>query len=65
MITGAGATTGNITHPFGNPQAGTTYGAATLVTIPDGTSNTVFFAEVYGSCYISPNPPGNNRSRAG
>ncbi len=40
-------------YVFGNPLAGTTYGAARLETIQDGTSNTVFFAEVFGSCYGS------------
>jgi prepilin-type N-terminal cleavage/methylation domain-containing protein/prepilin-type processing-associated H-X9-DG protein len=40
-------------YVFGNPSMGTTYGQARLETIQDGTSNTVFFAEVYGSCYIS------------
>ena len=37
-------------YVFGNPTLGNTYGAATLETIPDGTSNTVFFAEVYATC---------------
>jgi prepilin-type N-terminal cleavage/methylation domain-containing protein/prepilin-type processing-associated H-X9-DG protein len=37
-------------YVFGNPPGGTTYGAATLETIQDGTSNTVFFAEVYATC---------------
>jgi prepilin-type N-terminal cleavage/methylation domain-containing protein/prepilin-type processing-associated H-X9-DG protein len=38
-------------YVFGNPNNGLTYGAApTLVTIQDGTSNTVFFAEVYATC---------------
>lgn len=42
-------------YVFGNPTAGTTYGTARLETIVDGTSNTVFFAEILGSCYVDPN----------
>ena len=38
-------------YVFGNPAQGLTYGASLkLQTIRDGTSNTVFFAEVYGTC---------------
>jgi prepilin-type N-terminal cleavage/methylation domain-containing protein len=38
-------------YVFGDPVAGTTYGAARLpASVPDGLSNTVFFAEVYGTC---------------
>lgn len=40
-------------YVFGDPQNGTTYGMARLETIPDGTSQTVFFAEILGSCYVS------------
>jgi prepilin-type N-terminal cleavage/methylation domain-containing protein/prepilin-type processing-associated H-X9-DG protein len=37
-------------YVFGNPPAGVTWGGLKLTTIRDGTSNTVFFAEVYGTC---------------
>jgi hypothetical protein len=40
-------------YVFGNPVKGTTYGSARFETIVDGTSNTVFFAEILGSCYVS------------
>ena len=36
---------------FGNPPGRNTIGEATLpASVPDGTSNTVFFAEMYGTC---------------
>jgi len=36
---------------FGNPYTGKVYGAATFAaSFPDGTSNTVMFAEAYGTC---------------
>jgi prepilin-type N-terminal cleavage/methylation domain-containing protein len=38
-------------YVFGNPQAGNTYGSSKMpASIPDGLSNTIFFAEVYGTC---------------
>jgi prepilin-type N-terminal cleavage/methylation domain-containing protein/prepilin-type processing-associated H-X9-DG protein len=37
-------------YVFGHPPSGITYGQNRLVTILDGTSNTVFIAEVYGTC---------------
>jgi prepilin-type N-terminal cleavage/methylation domain-containing protein len=47
-------------YVFGNPVAGTTRGVARFETIVDGTSNTVFFAEIFGSCYLSNVPdPGS------
>jgi prepilin-type N-terminal cleavage/methylation domain-containing protein/prepilin-type processing-associated H-X9-DG protein len=47
---GASSVAGNH-YVFGNPRFGNTVGAARLpVTVPDGTTNTIFFAEVYGTC---------------
>jgi prepilin-type N-terminal cleavage/methylation domain-containing protein/prepilin-type processing-associated H-X9-DG protein len=46
---GASAVAGNH-YVFGNPQQGNTYGANRVESIRDGLSNTVFFAEVYGTC---------------
>jgi prepilin-type N-terminal cleavage/methylation domain-containing protein len=47
-------------YVFGNPLASTrTQGSARFETIVDGSSNTVFFAEIYGSCFGTFNPPGN------
>jgi prepilin-type N-terminal cleavage/methylation domain-containing protein/prepilin-type processing-associated H-X9-DG protein len=47
---GASSVAGNY-YVFGDPVKGVTYGAARLpASIPDGLSNTVFFAEVYGTC---------------
>lgn len=37
-------------YVFGNPSSSNTYGAAAIHRIPDGSSNTVFFAEIYGTC---------------
>lgn len=38
-------------YVFGNPVQGTTYVPNQLVpTVPDGLSNTAFFAEIYGTC---------------
>jgi prepilin-type N-terminal cleavage/methylation domain-containing protein len=38
-------------YVFGNPTGGNTIGVARMpASIPDGLSNTVFFAEVYGTC---------------
>jgi prepilin-type N-terminal cleavage/methylation domain-containing protein/prepilin-type processing-associated H-X9-DG protein len=37
-------------YVFGNPPQQVTWGALKLNTIRDGTSNTIFFAEVYGTC---------------
>lgn len=37
-------------YVFGDPINSTTYGSATMVKVVDGTSNTIFFAEVYGTC---------------
>ncbi len=43
-------------YVFGNPQSGNTWGANKIPAhIPDGTSNTIFFAEVYGTCGNSGN----------
>ncbi len=42
---------GGNNYVFGDPPAKTTFGEATLpASVPDGTSNTVFFAEMYGTC---------------
>jgi prepilin-type N-terminal cleavage/methylation domain-containing protein len=42
---------------FGNPTSGNTQGAASIPkTIPDGTSNTVFFAENYATCGFTTPP---------
>ena len=40
-------------YVFGSPPTGTTYGTLTLETITDGLSTTMFFAEVYASCYAN------------
>src|SRR5207302_2870043 len=38
-------------YVFGNPAQGNTVGAARMpASFPDGTSNTIAFAEVYGTC---------------
>jgi prepilin-type N-terminal cleavage/methylation domain-containing protein len=38
-------------YVFGDPTKGITYGANKMpASIPDGVSNTIFFAEVYGTC---------------
>jgi len=38
-------------YVFGNPKAGITWGSSKMPSsIPDGLSNTIFFAEVYGTC---------------
>jgi prepilin-type N-terminal cleavage/methylation domain-containing protein len=37
-------------YVFGNPDRGITWGANRFATIRSGLSNTVFFAEVYGTC---------------
>ena len=47
-------------YVFGNPPANRTYGSARLETIVDGTSNTIFFAEILGTCQVNPTPPGNS-----
>jgi len=42
---------GGNNYVFGNPPGKNTIGEATLpASVPDGTSNTVFFAEMYGTC---------------
>ncbi len=46
---GASSIAGN-NYVFGNPPQKNTWGNNKLQTIRDGTSNTVFFAEVYGTC---------------
>jgi prepilin-type N-terminal cleavage/methylation domain-containing protein len=42
-------------YVFGNPPASSTMGSAAIQTIPDGSSNTVFLAEIYGTCGSSGN----------
>jgi prepilin-type N-terminal cleavage/methylation domain-containing protein len=38
-------------YVFGNPKGGNTIGQTTIPAgVPDGLSNTVFFAEIYGTC---------------
>ena len=38
-------------YVFGNPNQGITYGAAQIpASFPDGTSTTICFAEVFGTC---------------
>jgi len=38
-------------YVFGNPKKGTAEGYANIPkSIPDGTSNTIFFGEIYGTC---------------
>lgn len=44
---------------FGNPPARTTEGSTRLADIRDGTSNTVFYAEVYATCNLSGDPDAN------
>ena len=52
---GASSYAGN-NYVFGDPPGKNTYGAATLpASVPDGQSNTVFFAEIYGTCGSSGN----------
>jgi prepilin-type N-terminal cleavage/methylation domain-containing protein len=47
---GAGNYGGNF-YIFGNPTNGTPYGENRIpASIPDGTSNTIFFAEMYATC---------------
>ena len=47
---GASSYGGN-NYVFGNPTAGHTRGYATIpASVPDGLSNTIFFAEMYGTC---------------
>jgi len=42
---------GGNNYVFGDPPGKTTIGEATLpASIPDGTSNTIFFVEMYGTC---------------
>jgi len=51
---GAGCYGGN-NYVFGDPPRKITYGAATIPgSIPDGTSNTIFLAEMYGTCGNDP-----------
>ena len=42
-------------YVFGDPPAKITWGEATFASVTDGTSNTVFFAEMYGTCGSSGN----------
>jgi prepilin-type N-terminal cleavage/methylation domain-containing protein len=51
---GASSIAGN-NYVFGNPQAGNTYGNLALHRIVDGSSNVIFFAEIYGTCGNSGN----------
>jgi prepilin-type processing-associated H-X9-DG protein len=47
---GASSIAGN-NYVFGDPQAGNTWGKSRMpASIGDGTSNTIFFGEVYGTC---------------
>ncbi len=41
-------------YVFGAPQTGVPYGANRMANIRDGLSNTVFFAEVFGTCGNDP-----------
>lgn len=41
---------GGNNYVFGNPGGGDTLGQNTLASIHDGLSNTIFFAEMYGTC---------------
>jgi prepilin-type N-terminal cleavage/methylation domain-containing protein len=42
---------GGNNYVFGNPTAGHTRGYVTIpASVPDGLSNTIFFAEMYGTC---------------
>src|SRR4051794_9927032 len=50
---------------FGNPNGNGDYncvqGSASIPrSIPDGTTNTIFFGEIYGSCSLSTNPAAGN-----
>jgi prepilin-type N-terminal cleavage/methylation domain-containing protein len=49
MYWGASSIAAN-NYVFGNPPQQVTWGRLKLHTIRDGTSNTIFFAEVYGTC---------------
>jgi prepilin-type N-terminal cleavage/methylation domain-containing protein len=40
-------------YVFGNPIGGNTQGKAKISSIVDGTSNTIFFSEIYGTCGTS------------
>ncbi|MBI2808111.1 MAG: DUF1559 domain-containing protein [Planctomycetes bacterium] len=52
---GASSIAGN-NYVFGDPVKQTTYGYGTMTQgVPDGTSNTIFFAEVYGTCWNTGN----------
>lgn len=37
-------------YVFGNPETGSTYGENRFAKVTDGLSNTVFFAEIFGTC---------------
>ena len=41
---------GGNNYVFGDPPAGTTFGQTRFAAIRDGASNTIFFAEMYGTC---------------
>src|SRR5205823_7986610 len=42
---------GGNNYVFGDPKAGHTRGYVTIpASVPDGLSNTIFFAEMYGTC---------------
>lgn len=46
---------GGNNYVFGDPTAGTTFGQTRSASIRDGASNTIFFAEMYGTCGSSGN----------
>ncbi len=47
---------GGNNYVFGNPNAGDTIGRNTFLTVTDGLSYTIFFAEMFGTCGSSGTP---------
>jgi prepilin-type processing-associated H-X9-DG protein len=62
---GASSVAGN-NYVFGNPPKGNTAGTARLpASVPDGTSETIFFAEVFGTCGTGDDLSANNTNTWG
>jgi hypothetical protein len=51
-------------NPGGNSDSERMQGRNTFASIPDGTSNTIFFGEVYGSCGLSAGNPASSQTAA-